>query len=353
MSVLKQVVRAAPTLGITILLVAAWMSWHHYSTHYLHPAEGPEETEEVLERTEVVLGPEKIAAAKIVVAGVEPRTSKLSVVIPGRVSYDPAQLVSLRLGSAGILTHISVRPGDRVEEGQVLATINSPEVGTARADQLQRWSDLELAKRQLGWDKSRSESIRKLVDAIKSQASPEDIRKQFSDQLIGDAREKLLSAYTDKLLAASNVARITSVAESGAISSRTIDERKSNLDARQAALQSTIEQTLFDADRAAREAQLTVEDAQRRWEIATGRVTTCLDSRPFQSMLPKLLAKRPNRSRLLIYRSSNCELRGQAQSRNACSTRMNASKPVWCSLKLPIPRRYGFKPISANRSGTL
>ncbi len=48
------------------------------------------------------------------------------------------------------------------------------------------------------------------------------------------------------------------------------------MEARQAALQSTIEQTLFDAERAARTSQLAFEDAQRRWEIATGRVTTLL-----------------------------------------------------------------------------
>lgn len=276
MSVLKTIRRAAPTLAITLLLVGAWLGWHHYSTHYLHPAEEPEEKVEVGERTEVVLGPEKIAAAQITLADIEPRTSKLSVVIPGRVAYDPAQMVSVRIGSDGILTHIDVHPGDRVEAGQVLATISSPEVGTARADQLQRQAELELAKRQLAWDKSRTDSIRKLIEAINAQKSPEAIRKSFTDQLIGDAREKLLSAYTDKLLAASMVERMASVAESGAISSRTIDERKSSLDARQAALQSTIEQTQFDADRAAREAQATVDDAQRRWEIATGRVTTLL-----------------------------------------------------------------------------
>ncbi len=276
MPVLKQVVRAAPTLAITVLLVVAWMSWHHYSTHYLHPEEEPAAAIAEGDRTEVVLGPEKIAAAQITVAPVEPRTSKLSVIIPGRISYDPSQIVSVRLGSAGIVTRINVHPGDRVEQGQVLATISSPEVGTARADQLQRLAELDLAKRQLAWDKSRSGSIRTLVEAIQAGQSPEEIRKKFSDQSIGDAREKLLSAYTDKLLAASSVARLASVAESGAVSSRTIEERKSNLDARQAALQSTIEQTQFDADRAAREAQSDVEDAQRRWEIAAGRVTTLL-----------------------------------------------------------------------------
>ena len=88
---------------------------------------------------------------------------------------------------------------------------------------------------------------------------------------------------------------MASVAESGAISSRTIEERKSNLDARQAALQSTIEQTLFEADRAAREAQVALEDAQRRWEIATGRVTTLLglSATPVEASKPKEDAGKP------------------------------------------------------------
>ncbi len=275
MSVLKQLGRALPTLVTAFILVGAWLGWHHYSTHYLHPAEEAEVVEEG-ERTEVVLGPAKLEAAKIEVAAVEPKTSKLSVVIPGRVTYDPAQVVNLRLGSAGILTQINVRPGDKVEAGQVLATISSPEVGTARADQLQQQAGLELAKRQLAWDRSRSESISQLIEEIKAQKSAEEIRKTFNDQSIGDAREKLLSAYTDQLLAASTVARMTSVADTGAISSRMIEERKSSLEAKQAALQSVIEQTLFDAQRAARQAQVEFDDAQRRWEIASNRVTTLL-----------------------------------------------------------------------------
>jgi RND family efflux transporter MFP subunit len=141
---------------------------------------------------------------------------------------------------------------------------------------MQQVAALDVAKRQLAWDKSRAESIRQLIDAIKAEKEPEEIRLGFSDQLIGDAREKLLSAYTDKLLAAQTVSRIASVSQTGAISSRVVDERKSSLDARQAALQSTIEQTLFDADRAAREAQIRLDDAQRRWQIAANRVTTLL-----------------------------------------------------------------------------
>ncbi len=224
----------------------------------------------------VDISPEKLVAAKVHTQTIEPQTERLAVIVPGRLAYDPAQVVSVRSGSAGILTNVAIQPGQQVEAGQVVATMSSPEVGSARADQLQRAAELELAKRQATWDKNRADNVRKLVAAIKQQKSAEEIREAFTDQSIGDAREKLLTAYSELNLATTLSARMASVANSGAVSSRTVDERKMQLASSQAALQAVIEQTVFDVDRAASAAQIALDDSQRRYEIASGRVKTLL-----------------------------------------------------------------------------
>jgi cobalt-zinc-cadmium efflux system membrane fusion protein len=141
---------------------------------------------------------------------------------------------------------------------------------------MQRAAELELAKRLAEWDRARATGVRQLVTAIQSGQSPTQIRDSFTDQQLGAAREKLLSAYSDQLLAQSMVSRIETAADTGALPARTVDERRRKVESSGAVLQGIIEQTLFDAERAAQSAEIAMEDARRRWEIATGRVSTLL-----------------------------------------------------------------------------
>ncbi len=274
MKMLTFVRRGLPTIIVLVVLGAAWFVWHEIATHHLDPHVEEVASEDV--RTQVELSPAKLVAANVTVASVEPHTQALSVIIPGRIAYDQTQQVSVRLGTSGIITRINVRQGDKVEAGQVLALMNSPELGSARADQMQATAELELARRQSQWDQARAEGTRKLVEAINRRQSPESIRKSFTDQQIGAAREKLLGAYNELLLAESMVTRITTVAASGALPERTMDERRSSMESRGAALKSALEQTVFDADQAAQQSQNALADAERRAEIASRRVSTLL-----------------------------------------------------------------------------
>ncbi len=35
---MKAIGRIAPTVGVVVIILIAWAAWHHYATHYLHPA---------------------------------------------------------------------------------------------------------------------------------------------------------------------------------------------------------------------------------------------------------------------------------------------------------------------------
>lgn len=276
MQKLNENMRGALSMVIVLsAVVALWYGWHHFAQQNLNPHTDAALAEEE-GGTQVVLTDDQIVAGKVSTGIVERRTSRLSVSVPGRLAYDETKRVSLRLGTSGMLTKVCVQPGDSVEAGQVLATMSSPEIGTARADELQSAAELEVAKRQAEWDHARASGIRQLVTAIQSGQTPMQIRESFTDQQLGAAREKLLAAYTDQLLAQSMVSRIETAADSGALPARTVDERKRKFESSGAALQGIIEQTLFDAERAAQVAENDLQDARRRWEIASGRVATLL-----------------------------------------------------------------------------
>lgn len=268
--------RIVPSVLVLAGLLAAWYAWHRFAETNINPHVDAAAEAESEAPMQVQLSDAQIAAGHVATETVEPRAERVHVVVPGRLAYDQTQRVSVRLGTAGILTKINVLPGDRVEAGQVLAMMNSPELGTARADEMQRAEAFQLAKRQADWDRMRAASIHKLVDAIRAGKSPSEIRDEFSNQELGVARETLLSAYSNQLLAKSLISRIETAQQSGALPARTIEERNRNFEAAGATLQGLIEQTVFDADRAAQAAEIAMDDARRRWQIAAGRVVTLL-----------------------------------------------------------------------------
>ncbi len=99
----------------------------------------------------VVLSPEKVEAARTEVEPVAARSLGRSITVPGRLQYDDTRHISVRAATAGVLADVLVKPGDAVIVGQVLAILSSPEVGTARADVLQREGELRVLEEELSW----------------------------------------------------------------------------------------------------------------------------------------------------------------------------------------------------------
>lgn len=287
----KHIRGVSSTLLVLAVLGGGWAAWHHFAQRHLNPHAELDAEQPATSRDHVDLTDAQIEAGKVATAVVQKRVARLSVTVPGRLAYDETRRVSVRLGTAGMLTKVCVQPGDAIEAGQVLATMSSPEIGAARADELQRAAEFDLAKRQADWDAARASGVRQLITAIQSGQSPEQIRDAFTDQQLGAAREKLLSAYTDQLLAQSLASRLETAADSGALPARTIEERRRKFESSGAALQAMIEQTLFDSQRSAQMSEIALSDARRRWEIAADRVATLLG---VSNTLADAPAKKPN-----------------------------------------------------------
>ncbi|MEZ6065805.1 MAG: efflux RND transporter periplasmic adaptor subunit [Planctomycetaceae bacterium] len=93
---------------------------------------------------------EKLSVLDLRVQPVERRTLQQVVTAPGRLAYDDRRHVEVKSATSGVLVDIRVKPGDRVAAGAVVAVISSPEIGTARADVLEREADWKLALEAAG-----------------------------------------------------------------------------------------------------------------------------------------------------------------------------------------------------------
>jgi cobalt-zinc-cadmium efflux system membrane fusion protein len=94
----------------------------------------------------LVLTPEQVRSAGIATAAVEERLE--SMPIQATATIEPTGNGQARIGPrvAGRIVALRAQPGDRVREGQVLALIDAPELGRARADYLSAAAAAKVAR---------------------------------------------------------------------------------------------------------------------------------------------------------------------------------------------------------------
>lgn len=277
--------RVAIAIGAMVTAVAAWAVWDWKQAHALshdsateaRAVEAIDSTVDEPEKVVVNLPEGKLAAAGIVVDSAESRVIQRSIVVSGRVQYDDTRHVEIRASTDCVVSKVLVKPGDQVLAGQMIAVLSSPEVGTARANKLQRRADWQLATRAAEWEAETCGNLTKLIAAIDAHQPLKEVRVEFQNRKLGEHRSTLLTAYARSELARSliaNLDRLTSV-----LPERTIQERLNEAESSQASLAALCEQSLFDARRRCDAAQATEQDARRRLEIAQQQLTSLLGYR--------------------------------------------------------------------------
>ncbi len=256
------------------MLGGLWGTWHFL----MESAPGEEAQSGQLSevRSQVQLSDTKRERAGVKTGKVERRVLQATAIVPGRVTYDESKHVQLRCATAGTITKILVKPGDQVKKGDLLAVVSSPEIGQSRAAEKQQAAELELLNRTLSFQRERRKGIEALTAAIERGDSPEKIRDLKVTEQIGAPREALLTAYSQMLLAKSQIRRILNATESGAIAGRTAAERESQLETAEASLRGNIEQILFDSNQEVAKAITAVETAQRQLELTRQQTATLM-----------------------------------------------------------------------------
>lgn len=232
------------------------------------------DTEE--KRTTVLLPPEKAAVARIETKPAERRPLGRTITVPGRIQYDDTRHIQVRAATAGVLVDVLVKPGDAVVTGQVLAILSSPEVGTARADVLQKDGEVQVLAEEFAWREKTGAGITTLGEAIGRRDALDAIRTSFRDVPLGKGGEAVLTAYARLRLADSLAQGLSGAQDSGALSQRMVRERLSEVESADAALKGAMEQAAFDSRQMFRQSQVGLEAARRRLEVSRQHLNTLL-----------------------------------------------------------------------------
>jgi cobalt-zinc-cadmium efflux system membrane fusion protein len=136
--------------------------------------------------------------SRLTVAPARAQASEEKLVLPGIVESDPARTAAVLSPLTGRVVEIKVALGDRVRQGQLLASIDSPDLAQAYGDNDKAAAALQLATRNL----ERQEGQFKL-----GTASSRDLDQAHSDRAQAAAEYERTQARLRVLGASSNAHR--------------------------------------------------------------------------------------------------------------------------------------------------
>jgi cobalt-zinc-cadmium efflux system membrane fusion protein len=227
-------------------------------------------------KQEVVLGAAKLSAAGLRTEPCELRPLVNHRVVSGRIAYDDTRHVTVRLPVDGVVREVLVKPGDSVQQGAVLAVVNSSAVGTARADVLRRKAEWEIASRRSEWESKVASNVEELVELLKNRPPLASVEQSVERKTLGDYREKVVAAYSRLLLAETLSKQLQPLADQGIAEGRVVRERTSNRQVAESAYRAACEQAVFDARQNSTTSETSAEDAKRRLQIAESHLVTLI-----------------------------------------------------------------------------
>lgn len=266
----RRLFSAACCLG----LCAVAAGGYHLFTLSLHPAErlNPSSSPARPARDRVTLTGAKRDTAGIQTAEVGVQTLQPRRNVPGHIEYNGTRHIAVKSPADGLVRRVTVIVGEDVKQGQLLAIVNSPELGERRADVLKQQAGLVLAQRERDWWRSIKTNLDELLIRLKRPQEIAQLESDFNDKTLGDFRRDIFKAYSRFQTAESINASLKGVS-GGAISQRTILEQASVRDEAAATFRATCEQATFDARQKVAKAEADFDDATRRLAVARQRLS--------------------------------------------------------------------------------
>jgi multidrug efflux pump subunit AcrA (membrane-fusion protein) len=193
---------------------------------------------------------------------------------PGRVVPNEAQYAYITPRAAGVVRSVLAHVGQDVKAGDLLATIDSPQVGEARLDLYTKLQTLEVAKSQAEWQSAVYKNTLELVDRLRKRETPDEIHAAFEKRPVGENREKLLTAYAQFLLGSAKIERNRDLYKQNLITTKYFEEVSADYEVARSSYESLMDEMGYSvrlaqirAQQALRQAQASVRAAQEHLRI--------------------------------------------------------------------------------------
>lgn len=205
---------------------------------------------------------EKLASLRIETEPVQksPRPRRLRVT--GQLELNGSRIAHVNSQAEGVVREVCVEIGDTVVAQQVLAYIDSREVGEAKLALVRERLNLRAAEETCQWETAVHDNVMALLTAMQEGIDPEQIEQQFQDRPLGTYREQLVAALTRMKRAAADHQRVHALGQQGVLPGKQALHAQAEHEAAQAAYRALVEQIRFDAQQKLRVAQQRLKEAE-------------------------------------------------------------------------------------------
>ena len=257
------------------VMAIGWMVVHQITNKPLE-TDQPGVVEQVAIADTLTLPAGKIAAARLESVAAQSQPVQHVHTVPGRIRYDETRHIEVKSPLDGILAEVLVNPGDRVESGQLMALVSSPEIGQARSEILNRQQQHEIARQVAQRQRTLASNLRRLSSLLDEGASLETIEATMAGRSLGSYQQEIFSAYARMRLSETLLAQVQPLGDSGSVSGRTVREHEADRQIAASAFRSARDQGTFAAGQAQLQAEANLAEADRQLSIAWQSLETLL-----------------------------------------------------------------------------
>lgn len=220
----------------------------------------------------VKLSAEKLRTAQLHVNQCQVRELRQVRTVPGKITYNEGQHLEIKSPAESVVTQVFVAPEQAVKKGDRLAVLSSPEIGMARDAVAQCKSDLVVAQREADRTEQIAANLSVLLEFLNGHPEPAEVEKRFDDKTLGAHRQEILAAYSKLYLAEAVAENTRSFAESGSISGRVIQERRSMREVAKASFTTACEVARFETSQDLEKSRAALNHAHRMLAVSRQRL---------------------------------------------------------------------------------
>jgi len=202
------------------------------------------------------------------------RPISATITVPAEVEFDATRLARITPRVGGVVLDAPVNLGADVEVGDLMAVIDSPTLGEAKSQLIERAQNLKLAEADLERGNTIYQGVQRMLDVCSPHADPDKVREALAESPVGEAKSRLLRAHAALLLARSEFSRQTTLREKNIVAEREYQVAQSALAAAEADFVAikeesgfTVERDLLAAERGVEVTRSALEAAERRLHI--------------------------------------------------------------------------------------
>ena len=235
-----------------------------------HAGHDDDEHGEHDEETLITLSDQERSALGISVATATSGSVTRRIKLPGAVVLNADRVAHIVPRAPGIVREVLKDVGDALHEGEVIAWLESAELGDAKVDYLAKWSELGCCTIDLARARDVHDNTVHFLSVLEGSPSLEVLR-ETQGKAMGDYRSELVSAYAELTITREAYQRETRLLERKVASEsehQTAEAEYKKADALYAAKRDSIafaiQRDLLEAEQALRVRKMEVKGAERR-----------------------------------------------------------------------------------------